>query len=97
MLVPTPPAADQRVPAFWRALGLSGLIDVHVHFLPPRMLRRVWAYFDRVGPLTDDRSVAVRPRRDVSMDLCHPRCALDRSILHPAAGKADVLRRTPME
>jgi len=52
MLVPTPPAADQRVPAFWRALGLSGLIDVHVHFLPPRMLRRVWAYFDRVGPLT---------------------------------------------
>jgi uncharacterized protein len=43
------PAADGRVPAFWRALGLPGLIDVHVHFLPPRMLRRVWAYFDNVG------------------------------------------------
>ena len=48
----TAPAADARVPAFWRALGLPGLIDVHVHFLPPRMLRRVWAYFDNVGPLT---------------------------------------------
>lgn len=47
-----PPEADARVPAFWQALGLPGLIDVHVHFLPPRMLRRVWEYFDKVGPLT---------------------------------------------
>ena len=47
--VPDPPVADSRVPAFWRALGLPGLVDVHVHFLPPRMLRRVWAYFDNVG------------------------------------------------
>jgi uncharacterized protein len=46
------PTADARVPAFWQALGLPGVIDVHVHFLPPRMLRRVWAYFDSVGPLT---------------------------------------------
>jgi predicted TIM-barrel fold metal-dependent hydrolase len=53
--VPDAPAADERVPAFWRALGLPGLIDVHVHFLPPRMLRRVWAYFDNVGPLTGVR------------------------------------------
>jgi uncharacterized protein len=44
--------SDDRVPAFWQELGLPGLIDVHVHFLPPRMLRRVWAYFDSVGPLT---------------------------------------------
>ncbi|MEV1145752.1 amidohydrolase family protein [Micromonospora sp. NPDC049799] len=46
-----PPAADDEVPAFWRALGLPGLADVHVHFLPPRLLRRVWAYFDAAGPL----------------------------------------------
>ncbi|GAA1041040.1 amidohydrolase family protein [Virgisporangium ochraceum] len=46
------PDADARVPAFWQGLGLPGLVDVHVHFLPPRMLRRVWAYFDQVGPLT---------------------------------------------
>jgi predicted TIM-barrel fold metal-dependent hydrolase len=42
---------DSDVPAFWGALGLPGLADVHVHFLPPRMLRRVWAYFDAAGPL----------------------------------------------
>ncbi|HET6211841.1 MAG TPA: amidohydrolase family protein [Micromonosporaceae bacterium] len=44
------PNEDTDVPGFWRALGLPGLIDVHVHFLPPRMMRRVWAYFDAAGP-----------------------------------------------
>ena len=39
-------AADAAVPAFWRRLGLPGLVDVHVHFLPPRMLAAVWAFFD---------------------------------------------------
>ncbi len=48
---PGAPADDTDVPAFWQALGLPGLADVHVHFLPPRMLRRVWAYFDEAGPL----------------------------------------------
>lgn len=48
---PAPPTDDDGVPAFWRALGLPGLADIHVHFLPPRMLRRVWAYFDEAGPL----------------------------------------------
>ncbi|MFF4875537.1 amidohydrolase family protein [Micromonospora sp. NPDC000668] len=47
----SPPAADEQVPEFWRALGLPGLADVHVHFLPPRLLRRVWEYFDAAGPL----------------------------------------------
>ena len=42
-------AADAGVPAVWRALGLPGLADVHVHFLPPGMLAAVWAYFDRAG------------------------------------------------
>ncbi|MCG5454532.1 amidohydrolase [Micromonospora sp. PSH03] len=46
-----PPAEDERVPEFCRALGLPGLADVHVHFLPARLLRRVWAYFDAAGPL----------------------------------------------
>ncbi|MGK5681904.1 amidohydrolase family protein [Actinoplanes sp. URMC 104] len=31
--------------------GLPGLADVHTHFLPPRMQRRVWEHFDRAGPL----------------------------------------------
>ncbi|MFC7306077.1 amidohydrolase family protein [Streptomyces monticola] len=40
------------VRAFWQRLGLPGLIDVHTHFMPERVLRKVWAYFDAVGPLT---------------------------------------------
>jgi hypothetical protein len=43
--------ADEQGPALWRRLGLPGLCDVHVHFLPPRMQRRVWAHFDEAGPL----------------------------------------------
>ena len=45
------PGEDADVPAFWQALGLPGLADIHTHFLPPRMLRRVWEYFDASGPL----------------------------------------------
>jgi predicted TIM-barrel fold metal-dependent hydrolase len=40
------PHGDGDVPAFWRALGLPGLADVHVHFLPPRMLERMWIRSD---------------------------------------------------
>jgi hypothetical protein len=46
------PSTDAEVPAFWQALGLPGLIDAHVHFMPDRVMRKVWAYFDSVGPLT---------------------------------------------
>lgn len=42
---------DADVPAWWQRLGLPGLIDIHTHFLPERMLRRVWAHFDEAGPL----------------------------------------------
>ena len=42
---------DVDVPAFCDALGIPGLADLHVHFLPPRLLRRIWAYFDEGGPL----------------------------------------------
>jgi uncharacterized protein len=45
------PGDDADVPGFCQALGLPGLADVHTHFLPPRMLRRVWEYFDASGPL----------------------------------------------
>jgi uncharacterized protein len=51
----TLPASDAEVPAFWRGLGLPGLADIHVHFLPPRMLRRVWGHFDTAGPLIGKR------------------------------------------
>ncbi|MBX7266170.1 amidohydrolase [Micromonospora sp. Llam7] len=48
---PATVAADDAVPRFWQGLGLPGLADVHVHFLPPRLRRRVWEYFDSAGPL----------------------------------------------
>ncbi|GAB3059053.1 amidohydrolase family protein [Sediminivirga luteola] len=40
------PAHDQDIPAFWRSLGLPGLADIHVHFLPDAMQQKVWSYFD---------------------------------------------------
>ncbi|WCI09075.1 amidohydrolase family protein [Arthrobacter sp. OVS8] len=42
---------DTDVPQWWGGLGLPGLIDIHTHFLPERMLQRVWAHFDEAGPL----------------------------------------------
>lgn len=46
---PTPgPESDADVPAFVEALGLPGLADVHVHFMPQNVLDKVWAFFDRV-------------------------------------------------
>jgi predicted TIM-barrel fold metal-dependent hydrolase len=37
---------------FWERLAVPGLVDVHTHFMPDRVLKKVWAYFDAVGPLT---------------------------------------------
>jgi hypothetical protein len=37
---------DEDVPAWWQGLGLDGLIDIHVHFLPDPVLNAVWKYFD---------------------------------------------------
>ncbi|MCW2826470.1 MAG: amidohydrolase 2 [Marmoricola sp.] len=36
--------------AFWEDLGLPGLFDVHVHFLPPNIQAKVYAQFDQAGP-----------------------------------------------
>jgi predicted TIM-barrel fold metal-dependent hydrolase len=44
------PLSDGDVPAWWQALGLPGLFDVHVHFLPPNIQAAVWREFDRAGP-----------------------------------------------
>lgn len=33
-------------------LGLNSIIDVHTHFMPQRVMDKVWAYFDTAGPLT---------------------------------------------
>ncbi len=45
------PVVDADVPGWWTALGIPGLFDVHVHFLPPPILRKVREQFDSAGPL----------------------------------------------
>lgn len=53
--------------AFWGSLGLPGLVDLHVHFLPPPIERAVWREFDTAGekigrpwPITYRQPVAER-------------------------------------
>jgi uncharacterized protein len=35
----------------WEGLGLPGIVDVHTHFMPKRVMDKVWQYFDVAGPL----------------------------------------------
>lgn len=44
-----PPHNDADVQAWTAELGLPGLVDIHTHFLPERVLRKVWAFFDEAG------------------------------------------------
>ena len=43
------PAADADVLPWVRSLGLDGLVDLHVHFLPEPVMNKVWAYFDQAA------------------------------------------------
>lgn len=59
-----------RVAAFTERLGLPGLVDVHTHFMPERVLTKVWAYFDEVGPLTGVAwPITYRQEEDVRLDV----------------------------
>ncbi|NKQ57613.1 amidohydrolase [Amycolatopsis sp. K13G38] len=42
------PESDADIEKWVAGLGLDGLVDLHLHFLPERMLTKVWAYFDAV-------------------------------------------------
>lgn len=96
-----------EVRRFWGRLGLPGLIDVHTHFMPERVLRKVWDYFDTAGPLIGGLEWPITYRRQEA-----ERAALLRefgvraftSMLYPhkpgMAGwlngwAADFARRTP--
>ncbi len=52
------PHRDADIPGFWRSLGLPGLIDVHVHFMPQNVLTKVQAYFDHF----DEAGLSWSPR-----------------------------------
>lgn len=41
------PRDDSEIPQYLARLGIPGLADIHVHFLPEPMMQKVWAYFDR--------------------------------------------------
>ncbi|MEV4899811.1 amidohydrolase family protein [Citricoccus sp. NPDC055426] len=43
------PWTDAEIRPYLESLGLPGVVDLHVHFMPQNMLDKVWAFFDRVG------------------------------------------------
>ena len=43
------PGSDADVAGWVRGLGIPGLVDMHVHFLPERVMAKVWDYFDHAG------------------------------------------------
>ncbi|RTL67192.1 MAG: amidohydrolase [Pseudonocardiaceae bacterium] len=47
MTVPAPPVDDADVARFVADLGLPGLVDTHTHFMPDRVMAKVWAHFAR--------------------------------------------------
>ncbi|WP_313811807.1 amidohydrolase family protein [Glutamicibacter sp.] len=40
------PAEDAAIVGYLDRLGIDGVIDLHVHFMPDNVLRKVWAFFD---------------------------------------------------
>jgi uncharacterized protein len=41
---------DDEIPAFLAALGVPGIVDSHVHFLPDSLQQAVWRWFDGLTP-----------------------------------------------
>ncbi len=41
---------DDEVPSFLTALGIPGIADAHVHFLPDALQQAVWRWFDQLTP-----------------------------------------------
>ena len=41
---------DDEIPGFLAALGIPGIIDAHVHFLPDALQDAVWRWFDGLTP-----------------------------------------------
>ncbi|MCH9816618.1 MAG: amidohydrolase, partial [Actinomycetia bacterium] len=42
---------DSSLPVFLTDLGVPGIIDPHVHFMPDSVMQKVWAYFESGGEL----------------------------------------------
>jgi cytosine/adenosine deaminase-related metal-dependent hydrolase len=61
---PTTGEEAREVRRFWERLGLPGLVDVHTHFMPERVLHRVWEYFDANGPLVGGMEWPITYRKE---------------------------------
>lgn len=46
----SPALTDEEIPGFLRQLGLPGIVDAHVHFMPERVQEAVWRWFDGLTP-----------------------------------------------
>ncbi|HEU4425083.1 MAG TPA: amidohydrolase family protein [Pilimelia sp.] len=69
---PSPLAEADRaeVAAFRQRADLTHLIDVHTHFMPERMLAKVWAYFEAAGPLVGGGwSIAYRHQEQQRLEI----------------------------
>ena len=55
---------DADLPALLAAHGVPGLVDVHTHFMPDNVLRKVWAFFDAVGTVPGQRPWPITYRTD---------------------------------
>src|SRR5580698_7579129 len=44
------PMTDDEIPGFLAALGVPGIVDAHVHFLPDNVQQAVWRWFDGLTP-----------------------------------------------
>ena len=78
--------ADADVRPLWESLGLPGLVDVHVHFMPKNVLDKVWAYFDAAGPLVGGGGWPIQYRTDEADRLARLRAMGVRtfpSLLYP--------------
>lgn len=65
----TPECDGDYIAGFRARLGLPGIIDVHTHFMPEPVLRKVWAYFDSAGPLVGEREWPVVYRDEEQVRL----------------------------
>ncbi|MET8824620.1 amidohydrolase family protein [Streptomyces sp. NPDC004610] len=96
-----------EVRRFWERLGVPGLVDVHTHFMPERVLRKVWHYFDSLDPGDGTPAWPITYRADEDERLAVLRDFGVRaftSMLYPHkpgmaawlnAWSADFARRTP--
>lgn len=80
----------EEVRTFWQELGLPGLFDVHVHFLPPNVQAKVYAQFDSAGPkIGRDWPIRYRGSHDERVELLRS-CGVRRFSALPYAHRPGI-------